>query len=92
MNELGNTPSDKNYQPSGISRAEEAALDWYPFDPMEDDSVTRDREHFVFGYDQALEDIISLIESRISEILGDAQPKPALRLELRQLIDRIKNE
>ena len=25
MNEIGNTPADKNYQPSGISRAEEAA-------------------------------------------------------------------
>ena len=42
------------------------------------------------GYVQAEKDILSLIESRISEILGDAQPKPALRAELEELIKRIK--
>lgn len=30
MNELGNTPADKNYTPSGISRAEERALERFP--------------------------------------------------------------
>ena len=30
MNELGNGPWDKNYKPSGISKAEEAALKAYP--------------------------------------------------------------
>lgn len=30
MNELGNTPADKNYKPSGISRAEEQAMLAYP--------------------------------------------------------------
>jgi len=42
------------------------------------------------GYEQAEKDIISLIESRISEILGDAQPNPVLRVELQELIERIK--
>ena len=36
--------------------------------------------------------IIRLIESRISEIIGDAQPKPALRAELEELIKRIKDD
>lgn len=36
------------------------------------------------------DDIISLIESRIAEILGDAQPAPILRTELRELIKKIK--
>lgn len=44
------------------------------------------------GYKQAEKDIISLIESRIEEILGDAQPKPALRAELQELIKRIKEK
>ena len=44
------------------------------------------------GYEQAEKDILSLIESRISEIIGDAQPKPALRAELEELIKRIKDE
>lgn len=42
------------------------------------------------AYKVAEIDIVSLIESRISELLGDAQPRPALRAELQELIDRIK--
>lgn len=42
------------------------------------------------GYEQAEKDILSTIESRLSEIIGDAQPKPALRAELEELIKRIK--
>lgn len=38
------------------------------------------------------DDNISLIESRIGEILGDAQPAPVLRAELRELITKIKEE
>lgn len=44
------------------------------------------------GYDLAEQDFLALIESRISEIIGDAQPKPALRAELQELITRIKKE
>ncbi len=36
-------------------------------------------------------DIVSIILSRISEIIGDAQPKPALRAELQELINKIDN-
>lgn len=45
---------------------------------------------FKNGYEQAENDIISIIESRISEILGDAQPNPVLRIELQGIIDKIK--
>ena len=48
------------------------------------------REGFIKGYEQAEKDIIALIESHITKILGDAQPKPALRAELQELIKRIK--
>ena len=44
------------------------------------------REVFMLGYEQAEKDILALIESRLSEIIGDAQPKPALRAELIELI------
>lgn len=44
------------------------------------------------GYEQAEKDIIALIQSRLSEIIGDAQPKPALRAELRELIEKIKED
>ena len=42
------------------------------------------------GYVQAEKDILTIIKSRVSEILGDAQPRPALRAELEELINRIK--
>lgn len=44
------------------------------------------------GYVQAEKDILTIIKSRVSEILGDAQPKPALRAELEELIKQIKDE
>ena len=44
------------------------------------------------GYRKATKNIIFLIESRIAEILGDAQPAPVLRIELQELIDKIKEE
>lgn len=43
------------------------------------------------GYEQAEKNILSTIEYRLSEIIGDAQPKPALRAELEELIKRIKD-
>jgi len=46
---------------------------------------------FDLGYKQSEKDILSFVESRISEIIGDAQPKPALRAELEELIKRIKD-
>ena len=45
---------------------------------------------FKNGYELAEKDIISIIESRIKEIIGDAQPNPVLRIELQGIIDKIK--
>ena len=83
-----------------MTRAEEAALKAYPqeegkvwtsaFGTFAFDKNAAERKGFQQGYEQAEKNIISIIESRISEILGDAQPAPVLRAELRELIDRIK--
>ena len=86
-----------------MSKAEERALEAYPVtmvrrrydgivssdDPY--DSNLHNRYCFQRGYEQAEENILSLIKSRISEIIGDAQPKPILRAELEELIKRIKD-
>ena len=37
-------------------------------------------------------DIVNLIESRLAELIGDAQPTPILRVELNDLLNKIKNE
>jgi len=50
------------------------------------------RTAFKAGAGFAVQRIISLIKSRIAEILGDAKPAPVLRAELRELIDKIKEE
>lgn len=79
-------------------RAEDAALNAYPYNlAISDNDVEYDgnfcnRLPYTEGYEQAEVDIIALIESRISEILGDAQPKPALRAELQEIIKRIKED
>ena len=82
-------------------RAEEAALKAYPFIPfpqydLRDENPTDGnkihRRIFLEDYEQAEKDIISLIESRLSELLGDAQPIPTLRAELWDLIKKIKEE
>ena len=44
------------------------------------------------GYEQAEKDMLAIIESRLSEIIGDAQPKPVLRAELEELIAKIRNQ
>lgn len=78
MNELGNTPADKNYKPSGISKAEEAARDYIltsasPFPNIETAAV-------IYGYMRAekdlaltwkdIESIIHIYESS-KDIIGD---------------------
>ena len=55
MNELGNTPADKNYQPSGISKAVKRALEVYP-DNDEFGLAIVCREAYVNGYRQATKD------------------------------------
>lgn len=85
-----------------MTKAEQRALEAYPYFPTEVNlfghkTITADgnshyRSIFIKGYEQAEKDISALIESRISEILGDAQPKSILRAELQELIKRIKEE
>lgn len=60
MNELGNTPADKDYQPSGISRAEEAAMKTYPVskDEHSGNDINKPRRMaFTRGYEQAEKDL-----------------------------------
>ena len=83
-------------------RAIEAATKAYPkeegkvwssaFGIFEFDKTAPERIAYRQGYEQAEKDIISLIESRIGEILGDAQPAPVLRAELREIINKIKEK
>lgn len=42
------------------------------------------------GMNKMEQQIVSIIESRIKEIIGDAQPNPVLRIELQGIIDKIK--
>ena len=83
-------------------RAEEAALKAYPptyttvkrhAKRVQSELVDTHkpvRAIFRQSYEQAEKDILSLIRSRINEIQGDAQPRPALRAELRELMTKIK--
>lgn len=84
-----------------MSRASEAARKAYPvqgewvgnqYGEWDCDKNQELRKAFLQGYEQADENIIALIESRIGEILGDAQPAPVLRAELRGLIKIIKEK
>lgn len=80
-----------------MSRASEAARKAYP---VLESKIGIDRTIAYLnrrigheeGYEHAEKDIISLIESRIGEILGDAQPAPVLRAELRELINKIEKQ
>lgn len=72
MNELGNTPADKNYQPSGISRAESRAREAYPIylakavmsdgSIIEFDAGETKRNVFKQGYEQAEKDLALTVE------------------------------
>lgn len=88
-----------------MTKAEEAALKAYPVEMMplnyqdlidqfggktEIDVNTYSRCLFQGGYEQSQQDIIALIQSRIDEILGDAQPNPILRMESQELIKKIE--
>ena len=83
-----------------MSKAQERALEAYPklsvasvcldgTSPV--DLNTGARKRFIEGYEKATQDIIALVQSRLSEIIGDAQPKPILRAELEELIKRIND-
>ena len=70
-----------------MSKAEERALEAY-----DTNTPAPIRIAYRDGYEQAEKDILAIIEYRLSEIIGDAQPKPILRAELQELIKRIKND
>ena len=75
-------------------RSEQMAKEAYPKSDFDGVETRRkgNRKCFIQGYEQAEKDIISIIESRLSELLGDAQPTPALRAELQDLIKKIKED
>lgn len=73
-----------------MTRAEQEAKEIHYLALIEANRIAR--EQWEKGYKQAEKDIISILESRLSELLGDAQPTPALRAELRDLIKKIKEE
>lgn len=74
-----------------MTKAEEAARKAYPYDGGTKGWICKSsRPIFINGYKQAQQDIITLIKSRIDEILGDAQPNPILRMELQELIKKIE--
>lgn len=81
-----------------MSKAEERANEAHPDIPLPHlgEGIVAKRGHlrraYIEGYEQAEKDILSIIESRLSEIIGDAQPRPALRAELEDLIKQIKDE
>lgn len=67
MNGLGNSPTDKNYKPSGISKAEERAMEKYPIywakavmsdgNIIDLDANETTRNVFKLGYEQAEKDL-----------------------------------
>lgn len=80
-------------------RAEESALKAYPQKDALNKKATGHydpnyprRKANQQGYEQAEKDILSLIESRLSELHGDAQPTPILRYELMDLVKKIKED
>lgn len=74
-----------------MTKAEEAALEAYPNESFIDESYAdMARSFYEEGYEQAQQDIIVIVQSRIDEILGDAQPAPILRIELKELIKKIE--
>ena len=58
IKELGNGPWDKGYQPSGISKAEEAARKAYPYDGGTKGWICKSsRPIFIKGYESAEKDL-----------------------------------
>ena len=82
-----------------MSKAQERAFEAYPEQDMlrspntHKSQLNKERRRiYRQGYKKAEKDIIEMIWWRISEIVGDAQPKPALRAELEELITKIKEQ
>jgi len=61
--ELGNTPANKNYKPSGISKAEEQASRLYPYENGVKGLICENsRQLFIQGYEQAEKDLAMTID------------------------------
>lgn len=73
-----------------MTRAEQEAKEIHYLALIEANRIAR--EQWDKGYEQAEKDVISIIESRLSELLGDDQPTPILRAELWDLIKKIKED
>lgn len=80
---------------SRADQAEEAAFDYQRklgmVDSVSDEHIVARRMGFYDGYKKAKQDILSIIQARLNEIQGDAQPRPVLRMELQELINEIEN-
>lgn len=80
---------------SRVERAEEAAFDYQRelsmIDSVGDEHIVARRMGFYDGYKKAEKGIISIIQARLNEIQGDAQPRPILRIELQEIINKIEN-
>ena len=102
MNEIGNTPADKDYQPSGISRAEDVALKRFPIEmtPLnyqeqielfggktEVDFNALPRSFFQLGYEQAEKDLRPVISKLCEAILFDWDNKADVAKESLSLIE-----
>lgn len=99
MNELGNTPADKNYKPSGVSKAEERALEAYPptftsgkryakrVQSEKVDTHAPIRSIFIKGYEQAEKDLALTWENiqRIVTIADLLMTKERMQNEFNKL-------
>lgn len=79
-------------------RAEQRALEAVPprYRKSKDgttkiDSALPVRKFYIRAYEQAEKDILSIIQTKLNEIQGDAQPRPVLRMELQEIINKIEN-
>lgn len=73
-----------------MTQAEQAAVERFPHGKYDGEQGDALRYACIAGYNKAEKDTIAIIESRLSELLGDAQPTPILRCELQDLIKKIK--
>ena len=79
MNELGNTPADKNYQPSGISKAKEKANEYAEKVMLSVNHRLDVRDAYWDGYEQAEKDLALTWEDvkQIVEIADKMMPDTA---------------
>ena len=76
-------------------KGEQYAIEQRKQELLNSETATFTRQDFDRAMDAAKarerQDIVNLIESRLAELIGDAQPTPILRAELNELLNKIKN-